>query len=474
MKKILAICLSVMFVIALAAPAFAVPATTIAVNGPETVEAGQKFTVTVDLASNPGINGATIWLYYDAANFTIKNTNVKQGSVWADAYEADTANLMITKKVENGAAKITIGSIWQDEDTEEFLNSDAAGSVAQFTFTANAGIADGTYSFYLNDDASSFGEKAELLLTNVEKDKWTPTATNLTVTVGEPIPPEPEKPEIEQSATIEDGNIQQNLYIDVAEADAAEYQVTMGGVEIALDELDHTANGYKVSAPATSAKNMGDEIAWSLTKGEEVIDSGVVSGMTYANDLIEAGYEELGNAMIDYGCAAQVAFNYNVTDAVEERVAEIDPVVAERFAAAAFNVDLIDANAPVVYIAMNVTYTAEIALSVAFRVRGELDPDAAAAWLEENVTIGGDNVSVSEPIEIGEYNYIIVTKTGMSIGEINDTMQFVAGNVVTEISVENYLAAIEANYGTMSSVSEGHLKLARALFAFANAIDNIG
>ena len=183
MKKILAICLSVVFVIALAAPIFAVPASTIAVNGSKTtVEAGDKLVITVDLESNPGINGATIWLYYDEASFTIKKTNVKQGSIWADAADADA--LTVVKNVEDGAAKISIGSIWTDEEDESvFLNSEDNGSVAEFTFTAKDDIKPGKHTFYLNDDPTTFGDKAELLLTNVEKDKWTPTATAFTVTV---------------------------------------------------------------------------------------------------------------------------------------------------------------------------------------------------------------------------------------------------------------------------------------------------
>jgi hypothetical protein len=436
MKKITALFLAVILAVAVALPVLADDAAEFTIDS-ATIEAGQTANLTVSITANPGIAGGTITLTA-ASPLTISNIKKAKPSLFSGFQ----------------AAK----NIVFDEDG----NVTDTGAFCTFDVTVPEGTAAGQYEISI-----IFRE-----VINEDYEDVDCTVVKGIVTVpGAPTP----AVEVNMSATPKDGaEVGVNFYVtgvDAAEADA--YSFIINNVATSLADVTADANGYKITVPM-AAKKMGDTISVSLVKeGEnDPIYSAETSVKAYAEALIAGEFskevKDVASAMLAYGAAAQVYFNYN-TDALVA-----DAEIAATVAGAKFdNVPMIWAlvGAPVKYTAMSVSCLSDITLSLAFQV---IDGEAedALAWVQQNMTIGGDAVNATlKTGNNGTYKYVIVDVTGITLDEVLDEMAIeVAGADAGSVSVLNYLYAVEEAYAN-NPAKAGIVNLVRGLYAYASAIE---
>lgn len=280
--------------------------------------------------------------------------------------------------------------------------------------------------------------------------------------------------EVYMGSAADSSKIRADLYFVIpAVYDPSLFTVSInGGDPVDLSTMEPEEDGYKFSF-TVYAKNMGDKITYALTyKGYE-IKSGAVSVADYAEHLAVyyPQYADFAAAMLNYGAAAQVYFGYNTDNlASDVDLTTLAPVVASKLDSDAIR-DAVKANAglPVDYSAMTVTFVADTTLSVAFRVRNGVSADDALAWVDANVTLGGDAVSgyVVDGLRNGvtdpTLKYVVVSKQNVAISDIDRPVTLAIGGVGTyDVSVLNYIAAAE------DSGIANLPYLTRALFVYAS------
>ena len=125
----------------------------------------------------------------------------------------------------------------------------------------------------------------------------------------------------------------------------------------ALDTQTPTADGYKFSI-TSSAKNMGDKIAYLLDYKGTAVMSDEISVADYAKNLaaLYPQYTSFVDAMLAYGAAAQTFFGYDTAHLVSDADLTALPAVSgTRFDYNAIQADMhANADIPVYYTAMNV------------------------------------------------------------------------------------------------------------------------
>ena len=155
-------------------------------------------------------------------------------------------------------------------------------------------------------------------------------------------------------ATADSSKTRADVYFRISEyADANELVITFDGTSYLLADLSPDANGYGYKfSVIVPAKNMGDEIAYSVEYNGETILVGTASIAQYAERLAAMypdEYSDFVDAMLTYGAAAQLYFEYN-TDELVGTVGETVKVNAELFDSnSAKNGMRVDSSIPVVY-----------------------------------------------------------------------------------------------------------------------------
>jgi hypothetical protein len=439
-----------MFALSLCAPLSAEASATLTLSSETIAADATEVTLSATLEDNPGMSSIAVRVEYDADAFTIVKKDIKNGDVF-ESIGDKVVKPAGTDKLGTWGPTARIAYFASENTTEDEV-------LATLRFTVNEGAAAGDYNFTLYV-TECWNEDDEPVAVSVVSGKVTIEAAAPAVTVGE-------------STTVDEDEMQANLYFNIpATDDPAEYTAIVGGNEVTLDNATQTAQGYVVSAPAAGAKNMGDDIAWSISKGETVIASGTTSIKEYAIALRDEVSADLGTAMLNYGAAAQVAFNYNTDDLVGVPDAA-DAINFARFDADAINAVLCATDAiPVYYSALSVNYLTDITLQMAFRVKTTSTVDEALEWVEANMTLGGEAV-VARALTSGSYSFIIISKADISIDAVNDPIALVAAGADFTVCPANYLASVEAVYGESAvAAQQNQLNLARALFAYASAID---
>ena len=101
--------------------------------------------------------------------------------------------------------------------------------------------------------------------------------------------------------------------------------------------------------------------------------------------------------------------------------------------------------------------------------------DAAAQWVADNFKIEGKDVAVSvKDATNGAYKFVVITVSGIAIEDVKTPMAITVANAdAGTVCVANYLAAVEAAYANKPAKA-GQLNVARALFAYATALEAIG
>ena len=403
-----------------------------------------------------------------------------------------TGNVMFNNGNENASLEVTLSGDAEFALLEHYIYSDPDCSAIHLTISENVRITDMEFDIMGNDTVTypvltvsggyfTFDPSAMLDEANgdtnvvqiasepeqyVDQTDWTADETVYTwrvIGIGD----------LDQTCTVSMGaaadsaKTRADLYFTIPDgADPADFTVTIGGVTTALDTVTPTADGYKFSI-TVPAKNMGDKIAYSLCYKGATVKSGAVSVADYAENLaaLHPEYADFSAAMLAYGAAAQTFFGYDTAHLVSDAdLTAIPAVSGDRFDKDAIQSAMIANDAiPVHYSAMNVTFLADTTLSIALRIKPGFTDDEALAWVNANVTLGGEAVAATASTN-GDYRFVIITKQNISLDAICEDMELVVNGAGTySVSVQSYLAAAE------ESGSDNLKYLTRALYAYSQA-----
>ena len=275
-------------------------------------------------------------------------------------------------------------------------------------------------------------------------------------------------------ASADSSKVRADLYFTIPDGyDPDDFTVEFNGATTDLGSETVTANGYLFSL-TVPAKNMGDRIAYKLKyKGVEIL-GGTTSVADYAANLaaIYPQYADFTAAMLAYGAAAQTFFGYDTAHLVSDaNLAALPAVSGTRFDYNAIQADMhANADIPVYYTAMNVSFLSDTTLHIAFKVKDGVETNAALAWVNANITLGGEAVvgEVQGNSTTGE-QFIVISRQNIEIDRISDALDLaIPGAGTYAISVLHYFVSAEER-GTDS------LKLlTRALYAYSEAAKAIG
>ena len=161
MKKIIAICMAALLLLAALPVSLVLADGAIAISGSvdkAAACAGQEITLTLSIANNPGLTGWNVTAAFDKAAFEL--VSLTAGSVFPASGMSygpvDNPNATPTPTVSNGLAAATFA---------DFVNPDVAGDGVLFTakLKVKADAADGDYEIVVgtkNDDLGNFSNQA--------------------------------------------------------------------------------------------------------------------------------------------------------------------------------------------------------------------------------------------------------------------------------------------------------------------------
>ena len=465
MKKVLSLLVVAVMLFALCIPLSAADPLVFSAND-ITIAPGETDTVSIEISDNPGVAGITLQTQFDSA------TTKALFTVGA----AKTGDFGAITKGNNPK-----GFRWVLAVEENIVDD---GTFVSFDVTAKSDTPAGVYKVYVTvpecfddgivDDVPTGNfQDVEYSLGGLHKEG---SKYYFTISV------EAAAPAITvddftagMSATVA-ADVTANLVIDIPEgADLDKLSVAVDGAAATLPAV---VNGQiKLPTAKKAAKNLAEQITYTITydgASKEI----TTSLADYAAALVagtDAAAAAVGQAMLNYGAAAKAEFGNANTPAIKNGVADAAPaIVFDRFDATALNVALRAPESTVSYTALTATYETEITLSMALRVNDNYknNVDAAAQWVADNFKIDGKDVAVSTKVG-GGYTFIVITVAGIAVDDVKTPMAItVAGADAGTVCVANYLASVEAAYAN-NPAKAGQLNVARALFAYATALNAI-
>ena len=264
------------------------------------------------------------------------------------------------------------------------------------------------------------------------------------------------------------------LDIRIPYVEGAEPTVTWGGSEVQLtpESGDNPTYGYFTIDCAI--KNMTDPRLLVVTLGDTQLYSGEISVASYLRAIVNnyPDYRSAAEAMLRYGAAAQIVFNcpsgvgedpsllanFNIPNAAISVVSQLlipSITTSEQIAGAFSNLE------HSAYYGMNMTYTYDTSLLIAFRI----NPGESDEALAELQSVFPSTVQISLD---ATGNYYIVKEQNIPIGSLANPVFTING---IDIVPTDYLARIiDPNSGK----SEDLMNLCRALYAYYLAVTSGG
>jgi len=459
MKKVMALLLAAMFALSLIVPAMAVDLATFSLTAAYD-EDYEKVAVTVVIDSVPdgGFTSYSWRLIYDSSAFSIGTSLSTRNKNFKDNYQDDDgACITLTSKNSRTAGLINFNCVTNSAEPFEYT-----GKVCTFWFDIKDEAANGEYTFTLKADPKSNANVVDVASTTYTIGTAGPTIDDFTAGM---------------SATVSSTDATANLVIGIPEgADLSKLSVTVDGVAATLPAAVN--DQIKLPTAKKAARNLAEQITYTITYdgASKTITTSLADYAAALAASEDAATAAVGQAMLNYGAAARAEFD-KTGDAPEivGGVADGAPaIVFDKFDATALNAALRAPESTVSYTALTATYETEITLSMALRINDNFksNPDAAAQWVADNFKIDGKDVAVSTKVG-GSYTFIIITVAGISVDDVKTPMAItVAGADAGTVCVANYLASVEAAYAT-NPAKAGQLNVARALFAYATALEAI-
>ena len=263
-----------------------------------------------------------------------------------------------------------------------------------------------------------------------------------------------------------------NVYIPIPEGyELSDYTVTYGTDDpVQLTPYTDSDNGmdFGYFTITCAAKNMVDrkELVVTTNKDEDPICNHItISVRSYLFAIIHGQYDEaykdVAKAMLCYGAAAQVVLdhetdetklaNYNIDGAGFDSLNDVSiptTSTADKIVGAFSGLEYST------YYGMNMTYTYDTSLLVAFRINSGADKDAAKSEIASVCNVSEEAISLDTT-----GNYWIVTIKNIPVLGITSP-QFTVNNI--SIIASDYLARVAGD----SSKSEDLRNLCKALYAY--------
>ena len=256
-----------------------------------------------------------------------------------------------------------------------------------------------------------------------------------------------------------------NVYVPYVGSSAP--TVTYGGDVQSLTSQTINNKQYGVFTISCAAKNIVDSKTLVVTDGNNQLYSGNISAAGYLKSINSGNYEQkyktVAIAMLRYGSAAQKVLNYKPTDLANDGVdaAALNTLNSVTMPAQTYTADQISGAFSTLvnseYYGMNMTYTYDTTLLIAFKIKSGVDENEAKSELVELFNCSADNV-----VKDTTGKYWVVKVQNIRIGDLANT-QFTVGNV--KILATDYLSRIVAD----SSKSNDLKNLCKALYAYHTA-----
>lgn len=261
------------------------------------------------------------------------------------------------------------------------------------------------------------------------------------------------------------GDIGLNFYYNLSEKilsdDSAYIEFTVKGVTqqipVSAGVLDERDGSYRFSIKV-NAKNMGDEVTAQFYTSEGAIgESNTLSVKAYADYVIANSSKEslvnLVKAMLNYGAAAQVKFNYNTDKLVNADMADADKALPETVDASAYASSLTGAEDGITVTSTSLLLQSETKIRIYFTLA---DGKSIADY---TFTVDGKEVT---PVASGSEYYI--EKTNVAAKDLDTFYSFQLGGLTL-----NYCALSYVNQVQKYSTDANLLNLVKALYTYNQA-----
>ncbi len=261
---------------------------------------------------------------------------------------------------------------------------------------------------------------------------------------------------VAQSLAVDSAKIGISLYLMVPEGEEEEldaYTLELDGKTMSLNDLitttiQDTDTVLYVAYAFVPAKEMTRELAYTLKKGEEVVDEGTITVKQYAEQIIQddtGTYNEeikdFAKAMLRYGGAAQNYFTYRTEDLADADIqgAEYADVVIPQtvFDKAGLDAYLVSKSAPISYYGMALTLESDTTLQIAFKMKNK---STAKNWMMQHVQLNGEAV---EPTVSG--SYLIIKVQNIPIAQLDQFVPLSVDGRTFDVSAVQYMYNMVTN-----------------------------
>ena len=297
------------------------------------------------------------------------------------------------------------------------------------------------------------------------------------------------KPTAGLSSTLDSSKIKANIKFELgSDEDPSAFTVTFGDVTTTLDQVATTAPGstdgkiaYVISVDVP-ARQMSEELDYSISAYGETYVSGSISVQEYAETLAEdenneygAVVQDIAEKMLTYGKVAEEYFSTTHESTIEAD-APTATVAAPTvpFDGMALQTEMYwNKDIPVYYSAMNVTFKSDTTLSIALNVKQGRDAAAALAWVNANVTLGGSPVSGTvmtgrgADVDGTTYTYIVISMQNVPISQVKTQFPL----TVTGVTGDYNVGVIDYINKAQRSSNEYLVNLTKALYEYATAVE---
>ena len=232
---------------------------------------------------------------------------------------------------------------------------------------------------------------------------------------------------------------------------------TYGGDDVTLEDKTMKGKKYGAFTIDCAAKEMADDKELVVKNGENEVFNTNLSVATYLNILLKeeeySAYHNIAIAMLRYGTAAQIVFDYNTDEPANKGVDEAAISTLDGVTVPACTTDYTALKLTnSTYYGMNMSHTYDTTLLIAFTITG----DAADAKSEIATKFGIDEAKV-EVDEKGKY--LIVKAESIPVKNLANAQYTVD---LVPFKATDYLGSIANNTGKDEKIKN----LTKALYAY--------
>ena len=205
----------------------------------------------------------------------------------------------------------------------------------------------------------------------------------------------------------------------------------------------------KVTCPA---KNMADEYAYAVLKNNVAQEgaNGTVSVRGYADTVIKGDYtnpvKKICRAMLAYGASAQTYFGHNITDLANSNNSTGEgadysgvTIPEDEFDKTSLNTALEEAEAPVEYVGMSLTFKHDTYISLAFKVKSGTQEEAVD-YVNQKFTLGGKPVSA----EKNGTKFVVIRQKDISVKNLVNNIALGFGGTDYKVNATQYMTLVNA------------------------------